>query len=305
MFFLVLWPGNEIAVSGSELPIKKLAAAAKPSKQTKSSARYFPMYQTHWGLQRAPFPSGIDPQLFYEGASQGEALARMRFLVTNSRRLGLLLGQPGLGKSLLLELFADECHRQGRAVAQVNLLGLSTREFYDQLGASLSVEVRPEYDVPQLFRRVADRLAANRLQGTSTVVLLDDADQAGADVLTQIARLTRIEPATGAAALTLILSTDPAHTHRLPSQLLELVDLSIRLEAWEEVDTIGYLQLALVEAGSQRPLFEESALAELHRLAAGVPRRVNRLADIALLAGSSSGLETIDAATVQTVHETG
>jgi len=136
------------------------------------------------------------------------------------------------------------------------------------------------------------------------VLLLDDTDQAGADVLTQIARLTRIEPAAG-AALTLILSADPAHTHRLGSHLLELVDLAIALEAWEEVDTIGYLQLALVEAGSQRPLFEESALAELHRLAAGVPRRVNRLADIALLAGSSSGLETIDAATVQTVHETG
>ena len=69
---------------------------------------------------------------------------------------------------------------------------------------------------------------------------------------------------------------------RLGEQLLEMIDLRIDLEPWDELDTIGYLQLALVEAGCQQPLFDDDSLSEIHRLAAGIPRRVNRLADYAL-----------------------
>jgi len=82
-----------------------------------------------------------------------------------------------------------------------------------------------------------------------------------------------------------------------------LVDLRIDLEPWDELDTIGYLQMALLEAGAQRPLFEEEALSHLHRASRGVPRTVNRLADFALLAGSSNAQEKIEASTIQAASE--
>ena len=59
-------------------------------------------------------------------------------------------------------------------------------------------------------------------------------------------------------------------------------------------DTVGYVQTALVDAGRFEPLFDERALARLHELSEGVPRRVARLADGALLAGAAAGLEMID-----------
>jgi general secretion pathway protein A len=57
-----------------------------------------------------------------------------------------------------------------------------------------------------------------------------------------------------------------------------------------------------VEAGAERPIFDDGALDEIHRLSAGVPRQVNRLADYALVAGSSTRLETIDVETVAAAH---
>ena len=249
-----------------------------------------------------PFPSGLDSQAFFVGASQREALARLRFLLTQRRRLGLVLGASGLGKSLLLKVFAEQSSEVGHAVAQVSLLGLSPREFYWQIGTELQASVRTDDDVLRLFRQLTDRFEANGLQGRHTVLLLDDLDEAGPDVLSQVLRLAR----TGAANsghLALIATSSPAQLNRLGMSLLELVDLRIDLQAWDELDTIGYLQMALFEAGAERPLFDDEAMSELYRESAGVPRAVQRIAEAALLAGSGSGLELIDVEMIHAARE--
>ncbi len=260
------------------------------------------MYQSHWGLDRTPFSGGLDPQSFFEGASQRESRARLRFLVDNGRRLGLVLGEPGLGKSLLLEVFSQECRERSRAVAQVDLLGLSAREFYCQLGVALKSRVRVEDDLVRLARLLTDRLGENQMQGMTTVLLLDNADQAGPDLLTHLGRLANIQ-IRGDVGLSLVLAANRKQASRLGQGLLDRIDLRIDLQPWDELDTVGYLQLSLVEAGSERPLFEDEALAEVHRLSGGVPRQVNRLAEYALLAGSGVGSEMVCSATIQSAHD--
>jgi general secretion pathway protein A len=261
--------------------------------------------QKKQGLEQSPFSSGLETRLFFEGASHREALARLRFLRTN-RRLGLMCGEPGMGKSLLLRVFENQCRRQGCQVAAVNLLGLSTREFYWQIASQLAATVRLEDDQPRLFRQLSDRIAVNQLQGVPTVLLVDDAHQAGPDLLAQLTRLTQLDAASP-NPLTMVLATRESQAGRLGEQLLELVDLRIDLEPWDELDTTGYLQLAQVEAGREQPLFDFEALSEIHRLSAGIPRRVNRLADYALLVGASIDLgidsEIISADTIRAAHE--
>jgi len=148
---------------------------------------------------------------------------------------------------------------------------------------------------------LTDRINENRLQQVPTLLLLDNADQAGPDLLMHLLRLANFYSADG--WLTLVLAANRARASRLGDGLLELVDLRIDLLPWDELDTTGYLQLALVEAGCERPVFEDQALSEMHRLAEGIPRRVNRLADYALLAGSSSGQEMVCSSTIQSAHE--
>jgi len=252
-----------------------------------------------WGLEKSPFTSGLNTRLFFEGAAHREALARLRHLRT-SRRAGLLLGEPGTGKSLVLKVFQEDCRRRAIAVALVNLCGLSVREFYWQLGAQLSTAVRVEDDLVRLFRQVSDRVHANRVQGLPTVVLLDDVHEAGPDLATQIVRLAQLDA--GRGSLSLVLATRTAHAANLGQRLLGLVDLRIDLEPWDELDTVGYLQLALVEAGCERPLFDDDSLSEIHRLAGGNPRQVNRLADHALWVGAAAAPEIIDTTTIRAAH---
>jgi general secretion pathway protein A len=131
---------------------------------------------------------------------------------------------------------------------------------------------------------------------------VDDAGQAGADVLMQFVRLARLD-VSAAAQWTIVLAAEPGQAARWDETLRNLVDLRIELGAWSEEDTVGYVQTALVDAGRFEPLFDDEALAALHELTRGVPRNVARLADFALLAGAAAGFDTIDAATVETAHD--
>ena len=259
------------------------------------------MQTTRWGLENLPFSTGNSQPVFFSGLPQQEALARLRFLVNNGRRLGVVLGEPGGGKSLLLELFEEESRLENRSVARLNLLGGSVRDFHWQLALGLRAAPRLDDDVLRLAHRWQERLKQCQLESENAVLLIDDADQAGADVLTQLVRLFQL-PASQVGKFTVVLTANSHDTHRLGKRLLDLVDLCIELEPWEEADTVGYLQLALVAAGAERPVFTESALAEIHRLSGGVPRQVNRLADFALVAGTQSDQEAIGPATVAEAH---
>lgn len=260
------------------------------------------MLATHWGLERPPFPTGNAEPVFFSGLPQQEALARLRFLVHSRRRLGLMLGESGWGKSLVLTLFADEAAREGWDVGHLNLLGLSVRELHWQLAVALRANPRLGDDLPRLARRVEERLVQNRIEGGQVVLLLDDADHAGADVLTQLVRLVQ-QPADRVGDLAIVLAANAADSPRLGTRLLDLVDLRIDLECWDAADTTGYLQLALVAAGAEQPIFTDAALAEMQRLTGGVPRLVNRLADYALVAGTSAGVEHIDESIVTAAYE--
>ena len=252
------------------------------------------MQLDHWQLSESPFRNVLDAARFYPNVSHDEALARLEYLADARRRLGVLLGESGVGKSFVLRVAAKRLARKGHAVATVDAVGAGTRDLLWQIAAALGAAPRDTSDVVHLWRLVADRVAENRLQQTSTVLLVDDAGQAGPDAMTQLVRLARLD-ATPDARWTILLAADRQQASRWNESLRELVDLRIDLEPWNQTDTIGYVQTTLVEAGRFDPLFNDDALAAIFELTGGVPRRVVRLADLALVAGAAAHVERIDA----------
>jgi general secretion pathway protein A len=212
------------------------------------------------------------------------------------------LGESGVGKSLAFRAAARRLARKGHTAVSVNALGVSVRELLWQVAAGLGAAPNEDADSARLWRLVSDRLIENRLQQESTVLLIDDAGQAGPDLVSQFVRLARLDP-TPAARWTIVLAAAREQAARWTESLRELVDLRIDLRPWSEEDTIGYVQTALMDAGRFDPIFDDGALRALYELSDGVPRHVARLADFTLLAGAAAQCETIDAATVHEAQE--
>lgn len=263
------------------------------------------MYLSHWGLRDTPFRDGHDPRQFYESPTHDEALARLHFLVDQRHRLGLLMGPVGSGKSLLLEVFGRHLRRRGLVVASVNLAGMEPLEVLWELVVGFGLNPRRGETTLHLWRRLSDRLAEFRYQNQAAAVLLDDADQASPGVLAHVGRLARFDqlPDTG---LTLVLAGRQEWMGRIGSALLELAQLRIDVEPWEAADTERYVKASLAQAGCQSEVFAEEAIARLHELSNGIPRRVTRLADLAMVAGAGRQMPQIDAEVVESAyHELG
>ena len=259
------------------------------------------MFRKYWGLRESPFRDTLDWRRFYASPMHEEALARLEFLVEDRRRMGLLLGMPGCGKSLVLEVLDRRLRRSGLQVANVNVSGVDLREFLWLLAAELGINPDRRDDVFRLWRGVLDRLIENRYQQLSTVVLLDDADRASPQVLDHLARLAQLDD--NSARLTIVLAATGLSGVRLPQRLVELAELRSDLEPWEPADTVQHVNAALEQAGRSMPIFTDEAVHHLHDLAGGVPRHINRLANLALLAGAGSKLTQIDIDTVESAYQ--
>jgi len=152
------------------------------------------MYEAYWGLRESPFHEGFDREAFYQSPTHEEALARLHFLVDQRRRLGLLLGPEGSGKSLVLEMLAADLRRHGPAVARVNLTGISGDEMLWSLAAQFGRSLDRCDQTPVLWRALTDRLSAFRYQTVDAVILFDDADRAENTVVPHLIRLAKLDP---------------------------------------------------------------------------------------------------------------
>jgi general secretion pathway protein A len=260
------------------------------------------MYLSHWGLADSPFSKERHAREFFRAPPQDEALARLNYLVDQRRRLGLLCGPTGVGKTLLLDVFAQQLRREDRQVAFTSLVDRSARELLWEIADQLGATPGRDEDVPLLWRRVADRVAQNRWQKLDTVLLVDDADAARPDILATFARLVEVDPSPD-ARWTIILATSEDGSRRLGERLLDRVALRVDLTKWLPEDTIEYVRQTLAAAGGDASIFEDNALRSLHETADGMPRRINRLVDLALVAGAGQQLAQLDAQTIESVAE--
>ncbi len=258
------------------------------------------MYLSYWGLGESPFRANLDVRCFHQGLAQEEALARLHFLVDEHRTLGLLAGARGSGKSMLLEVLSRQLPAVRSQTVLLSAAGIDLHEFLWLAAGRLGVEISPHASQFTLSRTVVDHLLANRYQQLATVLLVDDADEAREEVLVEVSRLAQIN-ADRQAQMTIVLAAKPSRLGRLGARLLDLAELRIDVDGWEDDETAAYVKTSLARAGRSTPVFSEAALARLHEQAGGIPRRVQQLADLALLAGAGQNLGQIEPELIDSV----
>jgi len=89
---------------------------------------------------------------------------------------------------------------------------------------------------------------------------------------------------------------------RIP-QLNDRVAVQCVVEPFTAEETRQYMAYRLRAAGSKREIFDGGAVDALYDLSRGIARRINRLADLALLVGYADQLDSIGAGEIHAVAE--
>ncbi len=130
------------------------------------------MYRSFYSLAQTPFSKDIKPADVFPSATHTEAVARLNY-VKKARGMGLLLGEPGTGKTLALRVFTNSLNPSLYHVVYFPLSTGGVMDFYRGLVYGLGEE--PKFRKVDLFRQIQHGI--NRLyreRKITPVFILDE-----------------------------------------------------------------------------------------------------------------------------------
>ena len=224
-----------------------------------------------------------------------------------SRGAALLAGPAGTGKTLLSHLVEAQLDARFSPFVRLVFPQMSSRDLLaylaDELGAPPADS--PRYTIEESVRRLERYLSENAALERHAVIVVDEAhlleDCGSLETLRLLLNFERHAKPT----LTLLLVGQMnlvSAVGRLPS-LAERVAVRSLLRALSAEETAEYIRHRLEAAGATREIFTPGSLEALHYLGHGIPRQINRLADLALLVGFADRLPQLTAEQIEAVSE--
>ena len=267
------------------------------------------MYTQHFSLSQDPFSIAPDPHFLFMSERHREALAHLLFGVAGQDNAAggtgggfvLLTGDIGTGKTTICRCFLEQippgCH-----VAYIFDPKLTVIELLQSICEEFHITVAQSTAQAPSAKGYIDALNAFLLQshaaGQSCVLIIDEAQNLSSDVLEQLRLLTNLET-NERKLLQIVLIGQPELRTMLAApeleQLAQRVIARFHLDALNALETTQYITHRLAVAGHTGALpFSAKALARIHQLARGVPRRINLLSGRALLGAWANGQQRVE-----------
>ena len=258
------------------------------------------MYEQYWGLNRKPFENHTDPEFFCPTETHHAALLKLRYTIENRLGAALLVGGAGHGKSCLLHRLEGELSEDFKPV-RVLFPRLSSSEMLAYLAVVLGAD---DADIGQgktgLDRTILQlerQLQIHSENGRQPTIIIDDAHLVEDETVFQTLQLLlnfRERPNIDFSLILAGIGSLLPRIHQL-SSLDDHFAVTALLRPLSAGEIEHYVLHRLKIAGTNKRLFDETALAALSELSGGVPRKINRLCDLALLVGYAEELRELSA----------
>jgi general secretion pathway protein A len=266
----------------------------------------------HFGLQRNPFHVSPDPKRFYSTVAHDEALLQLVFGIESRKGLLVLTGEPGTGKTTILQYLLEWLGQYKYSTAFVfhpllpsmDLLQLILGDF------GISCDSRNKSDMVCALK---EWLAKRHAAGDRPVIIVDEAQVLRSRALDEVNMLLDLEDG-GTHLVQVVLAGQPELEEKLHER--KLVQLRLRIAGHHRLrplslrETSGYiasrLQGAEMTAGAgtdsrESQTFSPEIVAEIFRYSKGIPRVVNLMCEHALLAAYADRRDAISRTDVMRV----
>jgi len=247
------------------------------------------MYLDYFSLKRHPFRITPDPSLFFAGGTRGRGvvLDALVYGITSGEGILKVVGEVGSGKTMLCRMLEERLPDSIEIVYLANP-SLSARDIVYAIAIELKLDVDAATDRLLVMHKLQEYLLRKHAEGGSVVVFIEEAQSMPLETLEEVRLLSNLGTHRH-KLLQIVLFGQPELDRKLEQrdirQLRERITHSFNLAPLTTGEIREYLHFRLRVAGCPWPqLFSPKAEIMLAKASGGLSRRINILADKALLA---------------------
>lgn len=267
------------------------------------------MYTQHWKLSSRPFENRCDHSFYYPAELHQAALLKLHYTIENRRAAAVMCGPTGVGKTFLVQELRRQLNEPFRAVTNVVFPAMEPTQwlpyFVDAVEtAAQSTNSGTAAALTRFERHLLKSIDAK----VHPTIVVDEAQLLEQFGLLESLRLllnVAADRAPGEAAWTLVLvgqEVTLAQVERYHA-LDERLAVKCMVGRMKPEETQSYIQHRVRAAqGNAAQIFEPGALEAIECWSQGVPRRINRLCDLAMMIGYAEEMTRITADVVDNVH---
>ena len=254
------------------------------------------MYYSHFGLDQPPFRITPNTEFFYSGGNRGPILEALIYAIGQGEGIIKVTGEVGSGKTMLCNMLQS---RLPENVETAYLANPSVSPEEILYAIALELQLKPPRDAGQLetMQIIHDYLLDRHAQHKQVVMFVEESQSMPIATLEEIRLLSNLETA-NSKLLQIVLFGQPELEDNLRQpqirQLRERITHSFRLSPLKPEEVRDYLNFRLRAAGYRGPdLFSPSIIGAMTKASDGLTRRINLIADKALLAAFSENTHTV------------
>lgn len=244
------------------------------------------MYRQFMQLNDYPFRLTADARYFFLGGDHLRAKSYLLYSLHVCDGLAVVTGEPGVGKTLVVEQALKEL-KSDTVVARIRQPRLMVTEFL--FAICQQFDCLPEHlNKAALIQAIYDFTVKQHYSKKSTIIIIDEAHLLSANVLEEIRMLANFEQH-GRKIIQIMLIGQPILNNILSSRnrdsLSQMVRLSCHINPLSIYEVKKYINYRLLVASSNKNiLFPDSLLPGIMCYTGGVPRLVNIMCDMMLIA---------------------
>jgi len=252
------------------------------------------MYLSHFNLKEKPFRITSDPKFLWLGEKHKEALSTLRYGILDNKGFVMLTGEVGTGKTVLINQLITMVDFS-TIIATIPDPDLESLDFFKLLADGFKIK-KPFMSKGGFLLHLRDFLHESYSKQKQVVLIIDESQRLNHKLLEEIRLLSNIELHdrkliniffVGQTEFNEVLM-DPRNR-----AVAQRITVKYAIKPLDKEEIGEFIRYRLKVAGTEKKIFDDSAVKVVHDFSKGIPRLINIVCDHALLTAYAQSINTI------------
>jgi HD-GYP domain-containing protein (c-di-GMP phosphodiesterase class II)/type II secretory pathway predicted ATPase ExeA len=263
-------------------------------------------YEKYWHFLDLPFKIFPSGDTYFPSSTHEEARARIFQAIRTRKRIVLIAGKAGSGKTTLWQKIRGDLENYDISFSMgvvENPMG-DFRDIVKEIAENMGLSFSSNNDSGKVLGALKDKFRDNVEKGSTNIWLIDECQAIKDGDIWERLRLLTNWSWNGSPVLTLFLLGQPEIVPILREKegFTQRIGAFYFLGSLSLEETGSYIEYHLKKVNANDPhIFTEDAVQMIYRYSGGLPRNINHICDAALLLGAVQGKDFVDAKMVEEV----